>query len=588
MLAVLVTAARATSVTRSALTEQQYERDARLAAESGLAMLRACVDQLDGELPSVSRLRTGQDCEGNGAADYVQQHDDFRTWFVVEDFELTSDGATISATATGYAEQLRRTDGEPWNTYEVTQSLSWTRQRIQEVSLSRTHSCVLATDRQVYCAGRNAYGQLGVGHSSTVTVPTQRFQLPDGLHAVAVATGEDQTCVTANDSQVYCAGRNHVGQLGDGSTTHREVPVRFRLPAGRNAEDVQIAVNLFRPGSVDDRESRPYTCVRATNASGGNGQVYCAGANQHGQLGNGERRTAQSTPTRFGTPSSWNIQDFAVGASALNAANDDHSHTCVRPQNRELWCAGLNTHGQLGDGTTADRASPVRFSTNINSVDKVYVWFQVTCIVGTGGGFWCAGNNRAGRFGIGEGQGGAHSTPVSIFTGLGGIREAALGPNQICALTRTDRVYCAGAGTYGRLGNNSGHNSSTPVRFTHGVGTVRLDEVHIGDIQTCVLTTVNRDVYCAGFNSNGQLGIGTFTDNHEGNMQIPVGGRFQLPSGQTAAEVFPGMRSTCVQTTSGRSYCAGSNQYGQLGNDVTSDQAQPVEALLIDPPPMVY
>ncbi len=88
---------------------------------------------------------------------------------------------------------------------------------------------IIGTDGQVYGAGRNVYGKLGnggVGTSSNnyAICYTAEFTLPAGVTAVDLSTRDEYTTyVLGSDGNVYAAGANNVGQLGNGtvdSLTH--------------------------------------------------------------------------------------------------------------------------------------------------------------------------------------------------------------------------------------------------------------------------------------------------------------------------------------------------------------------------------
>lgn len=83
-----------------------------------------------------------------------------------------------------------------------------------------------------YAAGDNSYGKLGTGAPLGSCNPTYRpVQLPSGVGAVAVANGDEYTAfILGSDNNLYAMGRNHQGQLGNGTTTDSNVPVRVLIP----------------------------------------------------------------------------------------------------------------------------------------------------------------------------------------------------------------------------------------------------------------------------------------------------------------------------------------------------------------------
>jgi alpha-tubulin suppressor-like RCC1 family protein len=86
------------------------------------------------------------------------------------------------------------------------------------------HTCALHGDGTVSCWGSNTNGQLGLDRSGTTgELPSK---VPGLSNIVALAVGGDHTCALPEAGAPCCWGYNGWGQLGDGSTTQREAPVR--------------------------------------------------------------------------------------------------------------------------------------------------------------------------------------------------------------------------------------------------------------------------------------------------------------------------------------------------------------------------
>lgn len=90
---------------------------------------------------------------------------------------------------------------------------------------------IIATDGNVYGAGENTYGKLGFGSSGSTQCTTIRMSLPNGVKALDMSTRDQYTTyVLGSDGNVYAVGRNNVGQVGDGTTTDRNIPAVVRMP----------------------------------------------------------------------------------------------------------------------------------------------------------------------------------------------------------------------------------------------------------------------------------------------------------------------------------------------------------------------
>ncbi len=351
-------------------------------------------------------------------------------------------------------------------------------------------SCVLATNQLVYCSGLNTSGQLGDGTTTNRSLPVE-FKLPVGKTATAMdSTGSAISCALTSDQLIYCAGSNNNGQLGNGTTISSSTPVLFQLPAGKFAASLQTG--LF------------HTCVITTDQL-----VYCAGKNLSGQLGDAST-TDRSTPVLFQLPAG------KFGAKVVASYN----HTCVLTTDQLVYCAGLNGNGQLGDTTLTNRSTPVLYQLP-------------------------AGKTAA---------------TLSIFS------------NSSCVVTTDQLMYCAGRNTDGALGDGTiGINRPTPVLFQLPAGKFAVN-VHVVTSVICAVTT-DQLAYCAGANYSGQLGDGTTT-----GRTTPV--QFQVPGGKTVSTTSSSSNTTCIETTDQFAYCVGGNTYGQLGNGTTVDQVNAVQFML--------
>ena len=95
---------------------------------------------------------------------------------------------------------------------------------------------VIGVDGQVYGAGRDQFGMMGNGTLGDSAndyrrCTTVRFQLPSGVSAVALSARDEYSLYVLGDNgRIYATGRNNVGQLGDGTTTQRLTPTQVRMP----------------------------------------------------------------------------------------------------------------------------------------------------------------------------------------------------------------------------------------------------------------------------------------------------------------------------------------------------------------------
>src|SRR5213596_3433670 len=185
------------------------------------------------------------------------------------------------------------------------------------------HSCALLGDGTVRCWGRNVDGQLGDGTvADPATGPpgsSTPVQVSGITGAAAVIAGGYHTCALFADGTAQCWGRNHDGQLGDGTFTRSSTPVRVGGLTGAAA----VTGGFY------------HTCALL-----GDGTVQCWGQNYEGQLGNGLVGGVSTTPA------------LVAGLANVSAVSGGYRHTCALLRDGTVQCWGRNVEGQLGDGTT--------------------------------------------------------------------------------------------------------------------------------------------------------------------------------------------------------------------------------------------
>jgi alpha-tubulin suppressor-like RCC1 family protein len=146
------------------------------------------------------------------------------------------------------------------------------------------------------------------------------------------------------------------------------------------------------------------------------------------------------------------------GATAVALGRD----TCAILDGGRIECWGDNQFGQLGKGTTAPNGAPVPASgpvSGISGATEVGVGNYSLCAL-LGGTIKCWGWNVAGQ--LGDGTTTDRSTPVAV-SGIDGATALAVGDMHACAVLGGDTIKCWGDNTYGQLGDGTRASHSTPV-----------------------------------------------------------------------------------------------------------------------------
>jgi alpha-tubulin suppressor-like RCC1 family protein len=275
------------------------------------------------------------------------------------------------------------------------------------------------------------------------------------------------------------------------------------------------------------------------------GTVKCWGLNSSGQLGDGTT-TSRVTPVAVSGLSN---------ASVLSAGG---FHTCAVAAGT-VKCWGRNASGQLGNGTTTNRLTPTSVS-GLSGAVGVSAASDHTCARLSDGTAKCWGLNSSGQ--LGDGTTTRRLTPVTVV-GLTGVTQIAAGVTHSCARLSDGTVKCWGANSSGQLGDGTTTLRLTPVAV---VGLTGVSAIAARGSYTCALLST-ATVKCWGLNSSGQLGDGTTT-----NRLTPV-----AVSGLSGVRaVTAGGAHTCAVLTNGSAKCWGANIYGQLGDATTTQRLTPV------------
>jgi alpha-tubulin suppressor-like RCC1 family protein len=140
-----------------------------------------------------------------------------------------------------------------------------------------------------------------------------------------IAAGEYHTCALLTSGQVKCWGLNAYGNLGDTTVVDSNVPVTVSGVSGLTT----IKAN------------GGHTCGLTSSNN-----MICWGLNSKGQIGNNSLTDAFSGSVPSGLPS--RLLGLSLGAN----------QTCAQTDSGKVACWGINSHGQLGDGTTTDNLMP--------------------------------------------------------------------------------------------------------------------------------------------------------------------------------------------------------------------------------------
>lgn len=451
------------------------------------------------------------------------------------------------------------------------------------LALGNFHSCAVTTSGAARCWGANGLGQLGNGSTSAtgVSTPTPVSTLASGV--AQLAGGGQHTCARTTAGAALCWGDNAQGALGDLSFVQRLQPTPVN---GLTSGVVAIAANdssscaatatgascWGRGSEAQNGVSFPLSVTGPGTVAGigagiadlsARGNVVCArmagggaqcwGENFNGQLG------------RYYL--AWRIQPTAVTGAwsgAITYVAMGYAHACVLRSGGGVECVGNNAQGQLGNGAAGNSMTPVAVQGLSNVIALASGWLH-TCAVLVGGGVRCWGRNAEGQ--LGDGSNVSSNVPVNV-SGLANVVGVTAGAYHTCAVTGAGALHCWGRNAEGQLGlgNTSAANTPQP-NPTLGTGVA---SVQAGNFHTCALRTpaAGGQAWCWGSNGNGQVG--------NGNTTTPVSTPVQVTAVAQRAVAAGAFHTCAASTANGAVNCWGNNSSGQLGNNSTVQATSPV------------
>lgn len=242
---------------------------------------------------------------------------------------------------------------------------------------------------------------------------------------------------------------------------------------------------------------------------------------------------------------------LSVSNTALVAINPDGT----------VSGSGSNASGELGDGTTTARATPVRADpvTNVVQVAQsstgAYSGCAYTHYLTGDGKVWAAG--------------GGTSVP-KVIPSLSDIISIASGGCHFLALDAEGNLWGWGVNGNGQVGNGSTATVTTPVKVMEKVSTMGAGFVH------SLAVTTDGKTYAWGLNNLGQLGLGDTTAR-----TTPT--RISALDSAGIRQVSGGFAASYAVGRDGRVWAFGNNSQGDLGDGTATTRTTPIQITTLGP-----
>ncbi|MBU1143737.1 MAG: InlB B-repeat-containing protein, partial [Firmicutes bacterium] len=325
---------------------------------------------------------------------------------------------------------------------------------ITDVFLGGHHSAALTSEGRLFMWGYNDYGQLGDNTTISKNNPidiTSRFNLNVDETIMSVYLGAEFSTAITSSNRIFAWGYNWTGQLGNGTMETKIVPTditnQFNLSSGEKIESLGLG-------------------TAHSSAVTSSGRVFTWGYNWAGILGDG---TIETRTTPVDITHQFNLE---VGEK-ISSTSFGNSHSIALTSNGRLFVWGANSSNQLGDGTSSTRIIPIEITSRFNLaegevIENVRTFDFHTIVITSANRIFSWGSNTSGQ--LGDGTTINRNTPIEITSRFDLISEEAIslvstGGYHSLAISSDGNIFKWGSNSSGQLGDNTYSNTSLPSKI---------------------------------------------------------------------------------------------------------------------------
>eukprot|EP00002_Diphylleia_rotans_P038556 TRINITY_DN8793_c0_g2_i4.p1 TRINITY_DN8793_c0_g2~~TRINITY_DN8793_c0_g2_i4.p1 ORF type:complete len:1462 (+),score=228.86 TRINITY_DN8793_c0_g2_i4:40-4425(+) len=336
--------------------------------------------------------------------------------------------------------------------------------KIIQVSCGAEHTLALSDSGEVFTWGRGQHGQLGLGVPFNQHVPRKIDISFFNGKIVSIASGHYHSLAVTDKNSVYGWGSNSHGQIGVGASSRKVIAGDYR---GAN-----------RPQSITDLRS--------------------ASGMASGDMRSSDPRVDQLTPCHIASLDGKRIAMLSGG----------FCHSVALSENGDIYCWGGGQSGQLGHASTRDQPTPLRIDAGGKRFVSVQCGAFHTAAVTDLGGVYTWGRGTKHRLGHAESLV-DQLVPkwVAALSGAS-VTGISCGHYHTAALcSATDELYMWGDNSCGQLGLGHVDGKSVPTQMSSSVFPARIHAIACGEEFAFALLE-NHQLYSWGRSDSGRLGLG--------------------------------------------------------------------------------
>ena len=376
----------------------------------------------------------------------------------------------VTATGLGKAYITVTAKGTEEETRVVINVIGENKKVEEKVQVGSSHSLALKQDGTIWSWGNNTSA---INTTEPIQIEkgkykeTKEIETPEGTTQTTttekeidlnnikdIAVGYNHNLALDSEGHVYSWGYNGYGQLGDDSTSTKEIPTRIEsleeIEKVYCYKDVSIAIN---------KQGEIYIWGYKYNKTPTKINFYGKAISLNEKLILAEDGSV------------WNLSDNPSkidGLKNIVEVTSGENHYAALDSKGKVWVWGYNRYGQLSQGNTTNVGTPTTVKTQ--------------------------------------------DTEGTSYQDLENIVEIQAGENTLQMLSSTGEIYISGYNGYGQLGEGESTSNITIAKKAKN-----MDQVKNIDTNTNHSIASDRSgfVYTTGYNGNGQLGIGSNVSTNE-------------------------------------------------------------------------